>query len=134
MVTFDLSFPTSSLNSTVDTVQGASAVTRVFRGLLEPLAIFLPADVPVVFGTAGEGQGRVRMRKDWSLTFLAISLAIFMLASGVFGVKYLYAEHIYGWTAEKLSYYISFVGAIRASYLLLFFPCKSYLDSQYRDI
>jgi hypothetical protein len=47
-----------------------------------------------------------------------------MLASGLFQVKYLYAEHIYDWAAEQLSYYISFMGACRAWHLLIFLPCK----------
>jgi hypothetical protein len=47
-----------------------------------------------------------------------------MLASGIFQIKYLYAEHVYDWAAEQLSYYISFMGACRASYLLVFLPCE----------
>jgi len=45
-----------------------------------------------------------------------------MLASGIFQIKYLYAEHIYDWAAEQLSYYISFMGACRAWHLLVFLP------------
>jgi hypothetical protein len=52
-----------------------------------------------------------------------------MLASGLFQVKYLYAEHIYDWAAEQLSYYISFMGACRAWHLLIFLPCKLTLPS-----
>ncbi|KAJ3476132.1 hypothetical protein NLI96_g11375 [Meripilus lineatus] len=60
--------------------------------------------------------------RDWSLTFLASALFGHLLSSGIFQIKYLYAEHIYGWGAEQLSYYISFVGAVRAVHLLLIMP------------
>ncbi|KAG6332352.1 hypothetical protein ID866_6735 [Astraeus odoratus] len=35
------------------------------------------------------------------------------------GILYLYAQHVYSWTAEKLSYYISLMGVVPACYLLL---------------
>jgi hypothetical protein len=34
----------------------------------------------------------------------------------------LYAEHVFGWEAEQLGYYISFVGAVRALHTLLLMP------------
>ncbi|EGN98789.1 hypothetical protein SERLA73DRAFT_160454 [Serpula lacrymans var. lacrymans S7.3] len=58
----------------------------------------------------------------WSLTFLALALFLHLLSSGVFQIKYLYAEHVYGWAAEKLSYYISFMGGVRALNLLIVLP------------
>lgn len=39
-------------------------------------------------------------------------------------MKYLYATHIYGWGVRKLSYYISFMGGLKALFLLLLLPCK----------
>ena len=44
---------------------------------------------------------------------------------GVSQLKYLYAEHTYGWGAEQLSYYISFLGGARALFLLFVLPCQS---------
>ena len=105
--------------------KGNSGVSRIFENLVAPLAIFLPSEVPVAIGVTGEAQVRVRTRKDWSLTFLAIALIFNTLASGLFQVKYLYAEHIYNWTAEQLSYYVSFMGSTRACCLLFLLPCKS---------
>lgn len=96
--------------------------TGILKNLLSPLAVFLPSDIPVAVRVAGEGQVRIRRRKDWSLTLLAIALALNMLASGLFQLKYLYAEHVYDWSAEQLSYYISFQGAVRACYLLFLLP------------
>ena len=37
-------------------------------------------------------------------------------------IKYLYAEHVYGWGAETLGYYISFLSGIRAVHLLFILP------------
>ncbi|KAF9223663.1 hypothetical protein BS17DRAFT_781014 [Gyrodon lividus] len=102
--------------------EGGWAIARVVRSFLSPLGVFLPSDVPVSRGAGGETPGQARTRKDWSLTFLALSLFFNMLASGLFQLKYLYAEHIYGWAAEQLSYYISFMGAARAFHLLFILP------------
>ena len=43
-------------------------------------------------------------------------------------MKYLYARHIYGWNAEQLSYYISFMGGSRAMFLLFLLPSALYHD------
>ena len=98
-------------------------VTRVVKSFISPLAQFLPTDVPVYYSAAMPGHRYVR--KDWSLTFLALSLFVHNLALGLFQLKYLYAEHVYDWAAEQLSYYISFMGAVRAFHLLVILPCKS---------
>lgn len=47
---------------------------------------------------------------------------------GVYQIKYLYATHTYGWSAEQLSYYISFMGGGRALWLLCGLPgmCKCF--------
>ncbi len=42
----------------------------------------------------------------------------------MYQLKYLYAEHIYGWGAEQLSWYISYLGGMRAISLLLVLPCE----------
>ncbi|THG99751.1 hypothetical protein EW026_g2668 [Hermanssonia centrifuga] len=47
---------------------------------------------------------------------------MFLLASGIFQIKYLYAGHVYQWGAEQLSYYITFVGGVRAVHLLFVMP------------
>ncbi|KAG2070750.1 hypothetical protein BDR04DRAFT_1099407 [Suillus decipiens] len=96
--------------------------TRIIRSFLSPLAVFLPSHVPVAASVTGDSLVPSRTRKDWGLTFIAISLFLHMLASGMFQLKYLYAEHIYHWAAEQLSYYISFMGACRAWHLLVFLP------------
>ncbi|KAF9243507.1 major facilitator superfamily domain-containing protein [Melanogaster broomeanus] len=103
-------------------VEGRWIIARILTGLLSPLRVLLPSDVPVARAAGGEMPGRSRTRKDWSLTFLALSLFCHLLATGIFQIKYLYAEHIYDWGAEQLSYYISFMGASRAAHLLFLLP------------
>lgn len=100
------------------------------KSFISPLAEFLPTDVPVA-RSAGILSWPLT-RKDWSLTFLALSLFVHTLSSGLFQLKYLYAEHVYDWTAEQLSYYISFMGAVRAFHLLVLLPCGSPLNSATR--
>ncbi|KAG1762710.1 hypothetical protein EDD22DRAFT_1026262 [Suillus occidentalis] len=96
--------------------------TRIIRSFLSPLAVFLPSHVPVAASATGDSLVPTRTRKDWGLTFIGMSLFAHMLATGIFQLKYLYAEHIYDWAAEQLSYYISFMGACRAWHLLVFLP------------
>ncbi|KAG2035237.1 hypothetical protein BDR03DRAFT_993455 [Suillus americanus] len=98
------------------------AATRIIRSFLSPLAVFLPSHVPVATSATGDSLVPSRTRKDWGLTFIGMSLFAHMLATGIFQLKYLYAEHIYDWAAEQLSYYISFMGACRAWYLLVILP------------
>ncbi|RDB26264.1 putative membrane protein C14C4.07 [Hypsizygus marmoreus] len=95
--------------------EGVNGVEEIgiIRGFMRPLALFLPAVIL---------EGGVKKRTDWSLTFLAAALFGAMLSSGVHQVKYLYAEHVYGWGAEQLSYYISFIGGARAMFLLFLMP------------
>ncbi|KAI0636128.1 MFS general substrate transporter [Trametes polyzona] len=80
---------------------------------LSPLALFLPKAI-----TSPDGQRRT----DWSMTLLAVVLFGHLLSLGVFQIKYLYAEHIYGWGAEQLSYYITAMGSSRALHLLIVLP------------
>ncbi|KAJ8072424.1 hypothetical protein PM082_015983 [Marasmius tenuissimus] len=97
---------------------GATALPSrgFFAELLKPLSIFLPASITIVT-PAG-----LRRQKDWSLTFLALTLFLYMLSTGVFQTKYLYAGHIYSWAADQLSYYISFAGGMRAVATLFLLP------------
>ncbi|KAF8968180.1 hypothetical protein BDZ97DRAFT_1916391 [Flammula alnicola] len=90
----------------------------VIARFLSPLAVFLPV---MVLDPSPTGLGS-RKRRDWSLTMLAVALFGFMLSTGMYQIKYLYAVHTYGWGAEQLSYYISFMGGGRAVWLLFGLP------------
>lgn len=116
----DTEFPSGK----VDELSNGWVATRIIRSFLSPLAVFLPSHVPVPVAASATGDSVVssRTRKDWGLTFISMSLFSHMLASGMFQLKYLYAEHIYDWAAEQLSYYISFMGACRAWHLLFVLP------------
>lgn len=96
-------------------------VIRIVKSFISPLVEFLPTDIPVAHSA---GMPRQPPRKDWNLTFLALSLLVYTLSSGLFQVKYLYAEHVYDWAADQLSYYIAFMGTVRAFYLLVPLPCE----------
>ncbi|KAK0469666.1 major facilitator superfamily domain-containing protein [Desarmillaria tabescens] len=96
--------------------EGVSETKRfaIIRNFLSPLSIFLPVTIIEAEGT--------RRHRDWSLTMLAAALFGYMLSTGIYQLKYLYAVHVYGWGAEQLSYYISFMGGARAAFLLLLLP------------
>ncbi|KAI5118105.1 hypothetical protein M0805_005212 [Coniferiporia weirii] len=83
-------------------------IVAFVKGLLLPLTVFVPKK------RAGG--------KDWNMTFLALALFGYLLSSGIFQLKYLYAEHVFGWEAEQLSYYITLVGGMRAVHLLFIMP------------
>jgi MFS family permease len=63
-----------------------------------------------------------RKVRDASLTLLAASLFLYLLASGIFQIKYLYAQHVYGWGSEELSWYIFLAGGLRSLTLLFLVP------------
>ncbi|THH32789.1 hypothetical protein EUX98_g1421 [Antrodiella citrinella] len=101
----------------LDTMEDDSEPEAKSQGIVSrffaPLAIFAPKKVQTTDGT---------QRKDWSLTILGMAFFGYLLSTGVFQIKYLYAGHVYAWGAEQLSYYISFVGIIRAIHLLFVMP------------
>jgi len=85
----------------------------LFTSLLSPLVIFLPKDMVLASG---------RKRRDRRFPLLALGLFSALFSMGVYQIKYLYAQHIYHWTAEQLSYYITLIGVLRAVYLLIIMP------------
>lgn len=89
-------------------------VQDTLRGALGPMSILLPRK--------RTGQGQAVSGEDWSLTFLAMSLALYLLTIAIYSVKFLYAEHVFGWGAAELSYYLSYMGTVRALNLLVIMP------------
>ncbi|CCM04669.1 uncharacterized protein FIBRA_06855 [Fibroporia radiculosa] len=100
-------------------VSGASTSEKhgFLAGFLGPFALLAPRRIQVAGG---------KTRKDWRLTLMALALLVYALSTGIFQIKYLYAEHVYGWGAEQLSYYISAMGAARTTYLLVLMPMIIY--------
>ncbi|KAG6817670.1 hypothetical protein H0H87_005428 [Tephrocybe sp. NHM501043] len=84
----------------------------IISAFLRPLRLFLPV----------VRYDRGRKHRDWSLTYLGGALLLAMISTGVYQVKYLYAVHVYGWGVQQLSYYISFMSASRAVFLLVLCP------------
>lgn len=88
---------------------------RVFKSfisaLLSPIAMFAPRVVP--------GQGP---RLNYNMTFLGLSLFLYLVSTGVYPAKYLYAQHVYTWTTAQLGYYMSVLWVARAFNLLVFLP------------
>ncbi|TFK20295.1 hypothetical protein FA15DRAFT_673617 [Coprinopsis marcescibilis] len=109
-------FPTS--NTRASTSRDPTPRDGLLMRFLRPLSIFLPVYVDMPTRNALT----VKRKKDWSLTLLAAGLFAWMLSSGVYQIKYLYANNTYVWGAEKLSYYISFMGGARAIFLLVLLP------------
>ncbi|KAJ7494774.1 major facilitator superfamily-domain-containing protein [Mycena galericulata] len=103
-----------ALDVVTEETEARPARSGIIRQFLSPVAIFLPVPIFV--------NGSTRKRKDWSLTLLAAAMFAYMLSTGLYQIKYLYAGHVYGWGAEQLSYYISFLGTSRALFLLFCFP------------
>jgi hypothetical protein len=67
----------------------------VAKRLFGPLAVFAPSKA---LASASGRPGR-----DWSLTWLALGLFCVLLSAGIFQIKYLFAEHIYGWNSVQVS-------------------------------
>ncbi|CAL1715812.1 unnamed protein product [Somion occarium] len=105
----------SQLPDVMDDEQGTAHEKKqgIIHRFFSPFTIFLPKKIQTPEGN---------YRYDWSLTLLGLALFGYLLSTGIFQIKYLYAEHVYGWGAEQLSYYISFMGGARALHLLLIMP------------
>jgi len=43
---------------------------------------------------------------------------------GLYPMKLMYAEHFFNWNSVDLGRYLTFIGSVRAAYLLLILPCK----------
>ncbi|CAE6434870.1 unnamed protein product [Rhizoctonia solani] len=89
-------------------------VTGTVRGTFEPMAILLPRK--------RKSRGQAVSGNDSNLTYLAIALSLYLLTIAIYSVKFLYAQHAFGWGSEELSYYISYMGALRALNLIVILP------------
>ncbi|KIY44054.1 hypothetical protein FISHEDRAFT_67751 [Fistulina hepatica ATCC 64428] len=92
----------------------AEASSPLLRGLTSSLSIFAPVHIT--------DNVTLHKRRDWSLTVVAVAFFGFMVCTGIFQIRYLYAEHVYGWGGEPLSYFISFMSGSRAICLLFIMP------------
>jgi len=78
--------------------------------LLLPISMFAPRTVP---GSS---------RKNYNMTFVGLSLFLYVVSTGIYSAKYLYAQHVYTWTTAQLGYYMSTLWISKAFNLLVFLP------------
>ncbi|KAF8638310.1 hypothetical protein AX17_002330 [Amanita inopinata Kibby_2008] len=88
-----------------------SYIFKFFSALLSPIAMFAPR--PLL------GYPH---KKSYSLTLVGLSLFVYLISTGVYTSKYLYAQHIYSWSTTQLGYYMSLLWVTRAINLLLILP------------
>ncbi|PPQ71192.1 hypothetical protein CVT24_010010 [Panaeolus cyanescens] len=61
-------------------------------------------------------------KRNWNMTFVGLGLFLYLVSTGVYSAKYLYAQHVYDWTTAELGYYMSTLWITRAFNLLVFLP------------
>ncbi|RDB25839.1 putative membrane protein C14C4.07 [Hypsizygus marmoreus] len=83
---------------------------RFLTALLIPIAMFAPRSTP---GSS---------RRNYNLTLVGAGLFTYIISTGIYSMKYLYAQHVYTWTAAELGYYMSLLWISRAFNLLVFLP------------
>ncbi|TDL24842.1 MFS general substrate transporter [Rickenella mellea] len=88
---------------------------RLF-GFLSPLTVFAPKSLD-----KDNAPGK-RRAKDWSLTFLVLSLGFNILIMSSYSYKFQYAAATFGWSSEVMSYWLSLIGVSRALYLAIILP------------
>jgi MFS family permease len=111
--------PESLFPAQMDAARRAQRVSKqrhwVF-GFFAPLAVFAP--VAQKDGVTPQKS----LKKDWSLTWLALSYAPDTLVFGGMQYWFQYAAGRFNWTGEMMGYYISVGAVCRALYLALGLP------------
>ncbi|KAH6913454.1 major facilitator superfamily domain-containing protein [Coprinopsis sp. MPI-PUGE-AT-0042] len=85
-------------------------MTKFLSTLLLPLFMFTPRQQP--------GNGK----RTWMMVFVGFAILAYLISTGVFSAKYLYAQHVFKWTTAELGYYMSILWITRAFNLLVFLP------------
>ncbi|KZO97873.1 MFS general substrate transporter [Calocera viscosa TUFC12733] len=97
-------------------VLNAWRYVRPLFGFLSPLQLFAP--VKATPGQAGYAIGK----RDWNLTFMATCYGVAGLMIGLYTLKFQYAQKTFGWDAQRLGYWLSMVGVVRAFHLVVILP------------
>ncbi|KAF7336667.1 hypothetical protein MVEN_02101500 [Mycena venus] len=87
-------------------------INRFAVAFVSPITIFRPR-------TVDDG---VSTKKDFSMTLLGCALFLYILATAVYPLKYLYGQHTYGWDSVHLGYYMALLWISRAINLLILLP------------
>ncbi|TFK75204.1 MFS general substrate transporter [Pluteus cervinus] len=61
-------------------------------------------------------------RKNYNMTLVGLGMFLYLVSTGVYANKYLYAQHIYEWSTDQLGHYLSLLWITRAFNLLVFLP------------
>lgn len=85
-------------------------VVSLTKAVLLPLFMFAPK------------RPRGSSKRSWIMVFPGLALLLYLVSTGVFSAKYLYAQHVFDWTTAELGYYMSILWITRAFNLLVFLP------------
>ncbi|KAJ7336337.1 major facilitator superfamily domain-containing protein [Mycena albidolilacea] len=99
-------------------VKHKESTSSLFQRLfffLEPLSVLLPEKI------SNPNSPKVG-RRDWNLTFLALSYGAILLAASSLIDQFFYALHTFQWDAEYVGYCVSSIGISRAIFLILVLP------------
>lgn len=83
---------------------------QFLSALIIPIAMFKPRPKPL------------GSRMNYNLTLLGAGMFLYLISTGVYTSKYMYAQHVYSWTTAQLGYYMSLIWIARAFNLLVFLP------------
>ena len=113
------------------------AATRSAFFFLKPMTVFLPKE------RASRQKG-----KNWNLTFLMFSYSFVAMivvgasapihrmslrpicVQGGYQTKFQYATYTFGWTSQQLGYWLSTIGVLRATLLVIVLPRKCYYSAE----
>lgn len=87
-----------------------SLVSRFLASLLSPILMFAPRRIPS------------SRKRNYSMPLVGLALFVYLVSTGVYSAKYLYAQHVFTWTTSGLGYYMSILWITRAFNLLVFLP------------
>ncbi|KAJ2915426.1 hypothetical protein MD484_g4989, partial [Candolleomyces efflorescens] len=102
-------------------------ISRFIKSIFSPVLMFAPRRIP--------GSQRLQ----YSMPLVGTALFLYIVSTGVYSAKYLYAQHVFSWNtaevchfglsvngglmeARKLGYYMSMLWMFRAFNLLVFLP------------
>ncbi|KAF8071921.1 major facilitator superfamily domain-containing protein [Lyophyllum atratum] len=83
---------------------------QIMSALVIPITMFAPRPIPG------------KSRRNYNLSLLGAALFLYLISTAVYSSKYMYAQHVYSWTAAQLGYYMSLLWISRAFNLLVFLP------------
>ncbi|KAI5899598.1 MFS general substrate transporter [Schizophyllum commune H4-8] len=92
------------------------ALLKRMSAFLTPLAVFYP------YRTKTNGNPLKAPTRDWSLVFIALAYGFTTSIMGSYNYTFQYASSTFGWSSEQLGYFLSSVGAVRATVLVILVP------------